>query len=107
MNEGGVILTLTLIFMIVLTIIAGISVVYMINQARVSELQIKRIRSFYTAESAVIKAFDELRLNGFGGSPSAWTATLTLNSYTATVITAGSHPLYPLSSYKVQSKVEY
>lgn len=60
-NQKGIILTITLIFVIILIIIAGVSLVLMTNQARITEYQIKRIRAYYTAEAALTRILQNFR----------------------------------------------
>lgn len=77
-NEKGLILTITVIFILILVIMAGVALILMTNQARITEGQIKRIKAFYTAQAAITRSFDNLRT---GGSVS----DLTLNGLTAVV----------------------
>lgn len=60
-NNKGVILTLTVIFVLILIIMAGVALLLWTNHARVTERQIKRMRAFYTGEAAMVSALDELR----------------------------------------------
>ena len=64
-NRKGIILAVTLVFVMVMTIIAGISLVLMTQQARITEYQIKRIRAFYTAEAALNFMLQQFRQPGF------------------------------------------
>lgn len=63
-NNKGVILTLTVIFVLILIIMAGVALLLWTNHARVTERQIKRMRAFYTGEAAMVSALDELRRTG-------------------------------------------
>lgn len=57
----GVALVVVLIFMLLITIIAGAVLSIMTKQARLAEHQIRRIKGFYAAESAINKAYQSLR----------------------------------------------
>ena len=60
-NRRGVIATITVIFVLILIIMAGVALLLWTNHARLTERQIKRMRAFYTAEAAAVRALDELR----------------------------------------------
>ena len=86
-NQRGIVLTITLIFVIVMVIIAGISLVLMTNQARITEYQIKRIRAFYTAEAALTSALQQLRTGAITiGSSDVIVPPLSINGYQAKVV---------------------
>lgn len=78
-NRKGAVLTITLIFVLILIIMAGVALLLWTNHARITERQIKRMRAFYTAEAAVVRALDELRRTGNA------TASSTLNNLRANV----------------------
>ncbi len=59
--KKGVVLAMTLIFTIILALLAGVTIVLMTNQARVTEAQIRRVMAFYTAEAGIAYGFDQLR----------------------------------------------
>lgn len=62
-KEKGLILTITIIFVLILVIMAGVVLVLMTNHTRVTETQIRRVRGVDAAESAaLVRAYDELRL---------------------------------------------
>lgn len=63
-SEKGLILTLSIIFMLILLIISGVAIILMTNQARITSGRVKRIRAYYTAEAAITKALEELRKGG-------------------------------------------
>lgn len=89
-NRKGIILAVTLVFIIVMAIIAGVSLALMTQQARVTEYQIKRIRAFYTAEAALTYVLEGLRTTPPSITLSAGAGTITpsppiLNGYQATV----------------------
>lgn len=100
-GDKGIILTVAMIFIIVLVIVAGTSIVLMTNQTRVSESQIRRMKAFYTAESGLVNAFEGLRRN-----TSPWSMTITLNNFTA-MATIGSAGSGPNNTRKVTSSVTY
>ena len=85
-GEKGVILMISIVFVLILIAIAGISITLMTNHARLTESSIWRTRAFYTAEAARIKAFQDLRLNNGTFSGGGYNSTLTLNNLTADVI---------------------
>ncbi len=101
LSEKGIILTIALIFIIILVIVAGTSITLMINQARVSESQIRRMKAFYTAEAGLVNAFEGLRRN-----VSPWNMTITLNNFTATA-TKDSAGSGPNNTRKITSSVTY
>lgn len=78
-NRKGVIATITVIFVLILIIMAGVALLLWTNHARVTERQIKHMRAFYTAEAAVVRALDELRRTGTAS------ANLNLNNLAANV----------------------
>lgn len=78
-NRKGAILTITLIFVLIIIIMAGVALLLWTNHARITERQIKRMRAFYTAEAAVARALDELRRTGAASS------ALNLNNLKANV----------------------
>lgn len=92
-HKKGLILTITIIFVLILVIMAGVALVLMSNHARVTESQIRRLRAFYAAESAALtQAYEELRTNscipppcGVGRTPGNFTTTI--NNLTVTVTT--------------------
>ncbi|OGX32083.1 MAG: hypothetical protein A3G37_01400 [Omnitrophica WOR_2 bacterium RIFCSPLOWO2_12_FULL_46_30] len=78
-NRRGVIATITVIFVLILIIMAGVALLLWTNHARLTERQIKRMRAFYTAEAAAVRALDELRRTA------TVSANLNLNNLTANV----------------------
>jgi len=78
-NEKGIILAVTIMFVVSLALVAGVAITLMTNQARVSEYQIRRVKAFYTAEAGIVHAFEQLRN---GSSDTSW--NVTLNGLTAT-----------------------
>ena len=86
----GVALVTVLVFMLLVTIIAGAALTIMTKQARLAEHQIRRIKGFYAVESAINKAYQSLRYmnvapgtlavgqpnnndwNDVAGSPGVW-----------------------------------
>lgn len=84
-GEKGVILMITIAFVLILIAIAGVSIILMTNHAHLTEGSVGRTRAFYTAEAARIKALQELRLNNGTFASNALNSTLTLNNLTAEV----------------------
>ncbi len=90
-NRKGVILTITLIFIVILAIISGVVIVLMTNQARLAEYQIKRIKVYYTAEAAMTYVLQGFRTGSFPvATGSRWNATTTpsipiINGFETTV----------------------
>ena len=87
-NIKVVIATITVIFVLILIIMSGVTLLLWTNHARITERQIKRIRAFYTAEAALARALDELRRTGAVSSNlnlNGLTANLTYNSPTDSV----------------------
>ena len=80
-NEKGAILTITIIFIIILTIIAGVSIILMTNHSRITESQIKRAKAYYTAEAGITHAMEQIRNKSNPTGP--W--ILSLNGLTANV----------------------
>ena len=78
-NRRGVIATITVIFVLILIIMAGVALLLWTNHTRLTERQIKRMRAFYTAEAAAVRALDELRRTA------TVSANLNLNNLTANV----------------------
>lgn len=73
----GLAMVTVLVFMLLITIIAGAVLSLMTKQARLSEHQIRRVRAFYAAESAINKAFQSLRYVNTApgaGAPAGWAA---------------------------------
>lgn len=61
-NNKGLILTITIIFVLILVIMSGVVLLLMSNHSRVTEIQIRRAKSIDGAESAaLVKAYEELR----------------------------------------------
>lgn len=61
-DNKGLILAITIIFVLILVIMSGTVLLLMTNHARVTETQIRRVKSVDAAESAaLVKAYDELR----------------------------------------------
>lgn len=89
-NQKGIILTIVLIFIIVLSITAAVAIGLMTNQARITEYQIKRIRAFYTAEAAHTFVLEQLRTGVKSPPPLAetWANVLPskVNDYQADVV---------------------
>jgi len=65
----GIAMATVLIFMLLLTIIAGASLSVMTKQARLAEHQIRRTKAFFAAEAAVNKAYQSLRYVDIAGAP--------------------------------------
>ncbi len=63
MGNRGAILTITIIFVIILAIISGVSIILMTNHARISEDQIKRTKAYYSAEAGIAYAVNDKRRN--------------------------------------------
>ena len=100
-NEKGIILTITVIFILILVIMAGIALIFMTNQGRITEGQIRRTKAFYTAQSAIIKAFEDLRTG------SSVTPPPPLNGLT-TVVTLEALPgTGPNGTRKLNATVDY
>lgn len=80
-NNKGLILTITIIFVLILVIMAGTVLLLMTNHARITETQVRRVKSIDSAESAaLVKAYDELRRNALIPSPPCYILNyLTLN----------------------------
>ena len=105
-NEKGIILTITVIFILILVIMAGVALIFMTNQGRITEGQIRRTKAFYTAQSAIIKAFEDIR----AGVPFATVngSTLPLNGLTATVnIETISPGTGPNGTRKLTAAIDY
>ena len=113
-NQKGIILTITLIFVIVLVIIAGVSIVLMTNQARITEYQIKRIRVFYTAEAALTHVLQGFRTGAFSVpliGIATWDSTTTppipvINGFPASV-TINSATTGPNNTHNMSVMVDY
>lgn len=103
MGNKGAILTITIIFVVILAIISGVSIILMTNHARISEFQIKRTKAYYTAEAGIAYAVNSKRTGANTTGP--W--ELSLNgmtvSVTATAITTASGKEH----HKLISKVKY
>lgn len=99
-NNKGVILTITLSFVIVLSIIAGIAVLIMSNQARITETQIRRTRAFYAAQAAIVEALQALRTG------SAVPASVNVNGLTANIV-VGAPNSGPKNTRTVRANVNY
>lgn len=92
-KKKGLILTITVIFVIILVLMAGVVLVLMTNHARVTETQIRRVRGVEAAESAaLVQAYEELRTGncipsacGMGRTPGNFTTTI--DNLTVTVAT--------------------
>lgn len=60
-NNKGLILTITIIFVLILVIMAGTVLLLMTNHARVTEAQVRRVKAIDAAESgALVRAYAEL-----------------------------------------------
>lgn len=102
-NRRGVALAVVLIFVIVLSIMAGTAVVLMANHSRVCEYQIRRAKAFYTAEAAIVKALEDLRTTG-----GLLSTTTSLNTFTATVsVEAAGSGTGPNGTRILNATVEY
>lgn len=99
-KEKGIVLTVTLIFVVVLIIMTGSALVLMTNHARITETQISRIRAFYTAEAAIIEALEDLR-EGSGVND------VSLNGLTAVVAIESSPCTGPNGTCKLSATVSY
>lgn len=61
-NNKGLILAITIIFVLILVIMSGTVLLLMTNHARVTETQIRRVTAVDAAESsALVQAYEELR----------------------------------------------
>lgn len=80
MGNRGAILTITIIFVVILAIISGVSIILMTNHARISEDQIKRTKAYYSAEAGIAYAVNDKRRN-----PAKNNWQLSLNGMTVTV----------------------
>ena len=80
MGNRGAILTITIIFVVILAIISGVSIILMTNHARISEYQIKRTKAYYTAEAGIAYAVNDKRNNPANNN---W--QLSLNGMTVTI----------------------
>lgn len=112
-NRKGIILAVTLVFVIVMAIVAGTSLVLMTQQARITEYQIKRIRAFYTAEAALIFMLQEFR-QGLPPPPGQFTwddstspAIPTINNLPANVTIEASPGTGPKSTRRLTVSVKY
>ncbi len=86
-GKKGIILTLTIIFTLVMLIIATVSINLITNQAYITENQVGRVKAYYTAEAAMTKALEQLR-GGVVPPCTAGILNLTLNNVTAYVCVA-------------------
>lgn len=68
-DKKAVALLTVLVFMLLVTIIAGAALSIMTKQARLAEHQIRRIKGFYAVESAINKAYQSLRVQGITVPP--------------------------------------
>ncbi|TAN59414.1 hypothetical protein EPN16_07180 [bacterium] len=88
-NNKGLILAITIIFVLILVIMSGTVLLIITNHARVTETQIRRVKSVDAAESAaLVRAYEELRLGTLNPIPPAAyynSAYLTLNNGTTIV----------------------
>lgn len=71
--KRSIALVTVLLFMLLVTIAAAAALSLMTKQARLAEHQIRRIKAFYAAESALNKAYQALRANG--AAAGEWTET--------------------------------
>ncbi|HDZ77593.1 MAG TPA: hypothetical protein ENH41_05875 [Candidatus Omnitrophica bacterium] len=60
-SKRGIALVTALIFMLLVTIMAGAVLSITTKQARLAEHQVRRIKGFYAVESAMVKAYLSLR----------------------------------------------
>ncbi len=79
MNSRGIVLTVVLIFIIILCMIAGVSIILISNQALITEGNIGRTKAFYTGQAAIVQMIDELRNN-----PADTEAFVTVNDVAVT-----------------------
>lgn len=85
-NNKGLILTITIIFVLILVIMSGIVLLLMSNHSRITEVQIRRSKAIDGAESAaLVKAYEELRLGTLAPIPYYDPAYLSLNDPPAAV----------------------
>ncbi|MDP1852689.1 MAG: hypothetical protein Q8L26_00555 [Candidatus Omnitrophota bacterium] len=70
-DKRAIALLTVLVFMLLVTIIAGAALSIMTKQARLAEHQIRRIKGFYAVESAINKAYQSLRVRGITAIPPA------------------------------------
>lgn len=68
-KKKAIALLTVLVFMLLVTIIAGAALSIMTKQARLAEHQIRRIKGFYAVESAINKAYQSLRVRGITVAP--------------------------------------
>ena len=100
MGNRGAILTITIIFVVILVIISGVSIILMTNHARISEYQIKRTKAQYSAEAGIAYAVNAKR----NGNSGPW--ELSLNGMTVAV-TATTIPSGGKEKHKLISRVRY
>ena len=115
-NQKGLVLTITIIFVLILVIMAGVSLILMTNHARITESQIKRTKAFYVAEAAKEKANDELETNKCDGGTCSLPRTpgnftTTINGLSVTVTSeakgTGSCPSNAPSEYCIKATATY
>ena len=61
LNNKGIVLTIVLIFMLVLSLVAAAAIALMTNQSQITELQIKRLKAYYTAQAGIVHNLQRLR----------------------------------------------
>lgn len=84
-NNKGLILAITIIFVLILVIMSGTVLLLMTNHARVTETQIRRVTAVDAAESsALVQAYEELRTGTCIVTPC--NATRTPGNFTTTFI---------------------
>lgn len=81
-NRKGIVLTITVIFVLILTILAGAALLLWTNHARITERQVRRMRAYYSTEAGLTQVLDELRRNN---STVANLTTVNLNGQSVTV----------------------
>lgn len=81
-DRKGIVLTITVIFVLILTILAGAALLLWTNHARITERQVRRTRAFYTTEAGLTQVLDELRRTN---TTAATNTTVTLNGQSVTV----------------------
>lgn len=124
-QHKAVILIIVMGTLIVFFMLAAVSLHLMTQQANVSENSIRRTKSYYTAQAAIVHAFERLRKEGIAQINAAVNPinceTLVLNGFTATVYVAAKNssttcpgstitlncPANAPSDYCVKAKVDY
>jgi Tfp pilus assembly protein PilX len=79
MNKVGqrkrIVLLVALGTIIVMTILANVELNLILNQSRLTKHEISQMRTYYTAQTAMVLAFDQLRTGTWGATTGAETHT--------------------------------